>query len=210
VTLPRPSARGLLLVHADVGRAADWAAAGVVAVHVGALDSGWSAILPADARAATGSPYDDPVAMLLGRALPRRLCGAIGVAQVGPRLVLAVVPKVLRPRRRWLVWEPGRGLVRVTNLTPATVADLAATAGRREAGPALARVLRDGRGDALRVLHDTFEVIGLPGADLAAGEADPTLLPEAQRVDPKLRMVQWFDRAAREDLRWRSEVEGHR
>lgn len=210
MTPPRPAARGLLLVHADADRAAAWAARGLVSVDVVPLASGWTALVPAQERAATVPPYDDPVALLLARRVPRRMCGAIGVAQVGPRLVLAVAARVLRPRRRWLVWEPGAGLVRVGRLTPASVADLAAAAGDRRAGPTVARVLREVRGEAAEVLVEAFEALALPGADLAAGQSDPGRLPGVRRVDPQARRVARFDRTAREDLRWRAEVEGNR
>lgn len=200
--------RGLLLVRADPARAAAWAASGLVAVQIAPLRDGWTALVPADGRAAPEAPYDDPIGMLLGRALPRALLGAIGVAQVGPRLVLCVVPKVLRPKHRWLVWEPGQGLIRVGALRPATVADLAATAGRRDCAPVLARVLREGRGDAIQTLRDTFEAAGLPGIEVATGELDAVDLPDVLRVDPKPTQVARFDRIAREDRRWQQEVHG--
>ncbi|PID96014.1 MAG: hypothetical protein CSA84_07225 [Actinomycetales bacterium] len=199
--------RGLLLVRADPDLAAAWAASGLVAVYVAALGDGWTAIMPSDARAVTAAPYDDPVAVLLGRQVPRRLTGAIGVAQVGPRVVLSVVPHVLRPRRGWLVWEPGQGMVRVRHLAPATAGQLAATAGRREAGPAVSRLLHEARGTPVTVLQEVFGALGLPGHDLAVGDREPSAMPGARLVRPRRQGVEVFDRLAQEDQRWRSEFE---
>ncbi len=199
--------RGLLLVRGEAARVAAWARGGLVPVHVATLRDGWVALTPADARATAAAPYDDPVAALVGRPVPRRMRGAVGVAQVGPRLVLTVVPAVLRHTRRWVVWEPGQGLVRVPGLDAGTATDLAAAAGARERAELAARVLHDVRGVAAQVLADTFAALRLPGALLATGQERLADRPDAVTVEPQGQDVQRFDKAAAEDRRWRKEVE---
>jgi hypothetical protein len=199
------SGPALLLVRGEHERVVDWARKGVVAVHVVPLAEGWTGVLPAGERSAAAPPYDDAVSLLLGRPVSRRLLPAIGTARVGARQVWSLVPRVLRPRRRWLVWEPGAGLVRPGSLPAATVADLAAVAGRRAEREVLARVLRDGRGDADRLVTDVLGALGLPGAALATGQPVPQ---GATSVEPDRQDVTRFDRAVHEDRRWRAEVGG--
>ncbi|OPZ52070.1 MAG: hypothetical protein BWY91_02464 [bacterium ADurb.BinA028] len=145
---------------------------------------------------------------LLGRPVRRRLLPTIGVALVGNRLAISVVPAVLRPGRSWLVWEPGAGLVRPAGLTPASVAQLAAAADRREHRDLVAAMLADGRGSAARVLRDVFEALSLPGAEFATGERVPVDEPGAVRIEPSREDVARFDRTVHEVRRWREEVEG--
>lgn len=202
------SGPALLLVRGEPERVTEWAGQGLVAVRVVPLSDGWVGVLPAGDRAAAAPPYDDAVGVLLARPVSRRLLPAIGSAQVGSRRVWSVVPQMLRPRRRWLVWEPGAGLVRPGSLRAATVADLAAAAGRREERETLSRVLRDGRGDAARVVADVHAVLGLPGSELAAGELPGAGASGSTLVEPRSEDVGRFDRAVHEDRRWRAEVGG--
>jgi hypothetical protein len=208
------SADALLLVRRDLARTAAWARGGLVEVFVAPLEDGWVAVLPCGSASAARAPYDDAVSALLARPVPRRLHPSLGVAFVGPRLVLAVTPAVLRPRRRWLVWEPGAGLVRPGNLQPGTVGDLAAAsgdrAGLRERARAAADVLRDGRGEARAVAAGTFSVLGLPGAAFWGRDADPTALSGVLRVEPDSKDVRRFERAIAQDRRWREEVDAGR
>jgi len=204
------SAGGLLLVRAEARRARDWALDGLGPVVVVPHDSGWTALVPQGERSMAAPPFDDAIGALLGRPVRRRLLPIIGVALVGARLAICVVPKVLRPRRGWLVWEPGAGLVRPEGLTPATVAQLAAAADRREQRDLVSRVLADGRGTAGRVLADVFDALGLPGTDWATGERPATGEPGAALVAPAREDVGRFDRTVHEVRRWREEVEGPR
>ncbi len=121
-----------LLVRGAAARARAWVLDGLSPAVVAPQDGGWTAIVPHGARSWAAAPFDDAVVALLGRRVKRRLLPAIGVALVGRRLVLCVIPAVLRPRRSWLVWEPGVGLVRPGTLTPGTVGQLAAVADHRE------------------------------------------------------------------------------
>lgn len=172
--------------------------------------TGWTAIVPHGARSWAAAPFDDAVVALLGRRVKRRLLPAIGVALVGRRLVLCVIPAVLRPRRSWLVWEPGVGLVRPGTLTPGTVGQLAAVADHREQRDVAARMLADGRGSAERVLRDLWDTLGLPGADLATGVLAAVHAPGAVLVEPSREDVARFNRTVHEVRRWREEVEGDR
>jgi len=201
------SGGGLLLLRGDAERALSWASKGLVTVDVVPQQQGWVAVVPAGPASAVAPPYDDPVAALLARPVPRRLLPAIGVATVGPRLVLGLVPAVLRPRRRWLVWEPGAGLVRPGSLPAATIADLAAIARHPQAREALTRMLRDGRGDADGLARDIFATLELPGAGLLT---DPPAAdaPGVRRVEPSSKDVGRFERLVTEDRRWREEVSG--
>lgn len=203
------SVRGLLLVRAAAPRVREWVAGGLGPCVVVPYPDGWTAIVPQTPRTYAAAPFDDAVAVLLGRPIRRRLLPTIGVALVGERLVIGVVPAVLRPRRSWIVWEPGRGLVRPSGLSPATVAQLAAAAGRRDHRDSAAQVLADGRGTAGRVLIDLFRVLGLPGAEVATGARPAPGEPDAVLVEPSREDVGRFDRTVHEVRRWREEVEGN-
>ena len=203
------SAGGLLLVRAEARRARDWALDGLGPVVVVPHDSGWTALVPQGERSMAAPPFDDALAVLLGRPVRRRLLPTIGVALLGERLVLGLVPAVLRPRRTWLVWEPGTGLVRPAGLPPATVAVLAAVAGARERRERVAGVLGDGRGDAAGVLREVFAVLELPGAEIAIGSTLAAGEPDAVLVEPSREDVGRFDRTVHEVRRWREEVEGN-
>ena len=204
------TAAGLLLVSGEAARARDWVLDGLSPAVVAPQDGGWTAIVPHGARSWAAAPFDDAVVALLGRRVKRRLLPAIGVALVGRRLVLCVIPAVLRPRRSWLVWEPGVGLVRPGTLTPGTVGQLAAVADHREQRDVAARMLADGRGSAERVLRDLWDTLGLPGADLATGVLAAVHAPGAVLVEPSREDVARFNRTVHEVRRWREEVEGDR
>ena len=202
------SGGGLLLVRAGVSTVREWARDGLGPVIVVPDPSGWTILVPDGDRTFAAPPFDDGVGALLGRPVRRRLLPTIGVALVGTRLAISVVPAVLRPGRSWLVWEPGAGLVRPAGLTPASVAQLAAAADRREHRDLVAAMLADGRGSAARVLRDVFEALSLPGADFATGEREPVDEPGAVRIEPSREDVARFDRTVHEVRRWREEVEG--
>ena len=204
----RRASGGLLLLRAGASRAREWARDGLGPVVVIPDPSGWTVVVPHGGRTFAAAPFDDGVGAVLGRPVRRRLLPTIGVALVGTRLAISVVPAVLRPARVWLVWEPGSGLVRPPGLAPATVAQLVAAADRREHRDVAASMLADGRGSAGRVLNDIFEVLGLPGADLATGARAPLNEPGAVLVEPSREDVGRFDRTVHEVRRWREEVEG--
>ena len=205
----RRASEGLLLVRAGAVKTREWALDGLGPVVVIPDPSGWTVLVPHGGRTFAAPPFDDAVGALLGRPVRRRLLPTIGVALVGTRLAISIVPAVLRPVRAWLVWEPGAGLVRPPGLTPATVAQLAAAADRREQRDLAAAMLADGRGSAGRVLRDLFEALALPGADLAIGARGPLSEPGAVLVEPSREDVGRFDRTVHEVRRWREEVDGN-
>ncbi|MBK8469753.1 MAG: hypothetical protein IPL45_08200 [Actinomycetales bacterium] len=200
----------VLLARGGQDRALSWARHGLATVAVVPLAGGWTGVCPVSDRAVAGPPFDDPVAAVLARPMPRRMLPTIGIAVIGARLAVACVPAVLRPRPRWLVWEPGTGTVRPGPLTPGSVGTLAAAAGARQARDMATSILRDGRGDATRVAADLFTALRLPGLELFLGADDPLAAPGAVLVEPAREDVARFERTAHEVRRWREEVEGSR
>ncbi|HMT31517.1 MAG TPA: hypothetical protein PKA99_02700 [Dermatophilaceae bacterium] len=197
--------RGVLLLRADADRAVAWARRGLVAVHVVPQEGGWVAVCPLGERSEASAPYDRALTALLARPVPRRLCPALGVAVVGERLVLNVVAPAIRPRRLWLAWEPGVGLVRPGSLPITTVATLAAAVGKPLATDLAARVLRDGRGAADQVLTDLLRALDVPGAEFVTGDRHAGTQPHAVAVIPERQDVSRFERRTREDHRWHEE-----
>ena len=104
---------------------------------------------------------------------------------------------------RWLVWEPGVGLVR----PPAWSWPALPTCSPRLAPDgeprAVAEVVagRDGRADG--VIVDLLAVLGLPGADLVG----PGVGLRGQVVAPTAQAVARFDARMAEQARHRSELE---
>ncbi len=204
------TAPGMMLVRGEAAHTREWALSGLSPVVVVPLDGGWTAVVPHGTRSWAAAPFDDAMGVLLGRRVKRRLLPAIGVALVGKRLVVSVIPAVVRPRRSWLIWQPGAGLVRPATLTPGTVGRLADIAGHPDQREVAARMLADGRGTADRVVQDLFEVMRLPGAALAVGDRAASAEPGAMLVEPSREDVARFDRTVHEVRRWREEVEGGR
>ena len=200
--------RGVLLLRADADRAVAWARRGLVAVHVVPQEGGWVVVCPLGERSEAPPPYDGALTALLARPVPRRLCPALGVAVVGERLILNVVAPAIRPRRLWLAWEPGVGLVRPGTLPITTVATLAAAVGQPNKAPTTdlaARVLRDGRGTADQVLTDLLRALDVPGAQFVSGDSHAGTQPHAVAVIPERQDVSRFERRTREDHRWHEE-----
>lgn len=186
--------RGVLLLRADADRAVAWARRGLVAVHVVPQEGGWVVVCPLGERSEAPPPYDGALTALLARPVPRRLCPALGVAVVGERLILNVVAPAIRPRRLWLAWEPGVGLVRPGTLPITTVATLAAAVGQPNKAPTTDLVLTD----LLRALD-------VPGAQFVSGDSHAGTQPHAVAVIPERQDVSRFERRTREDHRWHEE-----
>jgi hypothetical protein len=196
--------RGLLLLRGEPGQVARWAARGLVASQVVPLP-GWTAVVPAEPASRARPPYDDALTVLASRPVAHRLRSALGLFAVDGRAVVTVQSEAWRAVQRWLVWQPGRGLVRTPDLTPARPGDLvaAAHAGPRGAGPQVGELLRDPRGDALGLVDDLMAVLGLPGRELLHG-GEP---PAGQLVEPGGRGVAMFDALMSEEARHRAELE---
>lgn len=199
---PAQEARGLLLVSGETGPVSTWLRRGLVACQVIPLGP-WTAVLPTESSSRAEPPYDDAVTVLAARPVPRRLRGALGFFTIDGRAVVTAQAPGWRSAVRWLVWEPGAGVVRAPGLELATPTDLLAAAGRQGDPRALAEVVagRDGRADT--VITELLSVLGLPGADLVG----PGVGLRGQVVAPTAQAVARFDARMAEQARHRSELE---
>lgn len=214
----RETSRGLLLVHAGgpssapgpIATVERWAESGVVGLTVVPLERGWVGVVPTTGVSAVGAPYEDALPLLLNRSLPHRLRPAIGLGVVGRRGVVCVTPAGWRAVRRWLVWQPGRGVVHPGGLAVARLADLVRAAGVADpsAVGGLADVLHDPAGDARLMVADVLVALDLPGAALLDGGPAAGRLPGATVVQPRAVAVRRFAKATRENVMWRDEMEG--
>lgn len=196
--------RGLLLVRGEPDQAARWAARGLVAARVVPL-AGWTAVLPAADSSRALPPYDDALTVLASRPVSHRLRSSLGLFAVDGRAVVTAHRGGWRTVQRWVVWQPGRGVVRTPRLRLARPVDLvaAARAETRGALPEVAELLRDTRGDAVGLLADLMAALGLPGSALLSGDR-PT---EGEVVEPGERGIARFNALVLEDARHRAELE---
>lgn len=196
----------LRLVRALPEAAADWARGGLTGVHVTGLSDGWSALVPTSPTSAVPPPYDDPVAVLLGRPVPHKLRPAVGVAVVGRQALLTATAGGWRAVPRWVAWQPGVGVVRPGGLPPLRVADLVHVAGTDEPGALadVADVLHDPTGTPLETLRRLLVALGLPGGGLLGAPAPD----EARHVTPGARGVGAFTRMVADDAAWHAEMSG--
>lgn len=199
---PAREARGLLLVSGETGAVSTWLRRGLVACQVVPLGS-WTAVLPIESSSRAEAPYDDAVTVLAARPVPRRLRSALGFFTMDERAVVTVQAGGWRSGVRWLVWEPGTGLVRPPGLELARPSDLLGAAGSRAHPRAVAELVarRDGRADV--VITELLSVLGLPGADLVG----PKVGLRGQVVAPTAQSVARFDARMAEQARHRSELE---
>ncbi|MEP6651559.1 MAG: hypothetical protein ABJA74_16840 [Lapillicoccus sp.] len=205
----REPPRGILLVQGGVAAAVSWAESGVSPLAVVPEDGRWTAVLPVGEMTKARRPYEDAMTMLLNRPVPHRLRPAVGVGVVGRRTVLCVTPGRWRAVRRWLVWQPGHGVVHPGGLPVARLADVVAAAGVDDPGAIgeLADVLHDPAGNARAVAGDLLTVLGLPGGTYLDGSAETADAFGASVVAPKPAVVRRYDKAVRDDVSWRDEME---
>jgi hypothetical protein len=163
----------------------------------------WTAVLPTERRSRAEPPYDDAVAVLAARPVPRRLRGAVGFFTVDDRAVMTVQGPGWRASIRWLVWAPGDGVVRAPHLELARPSDLVAAAGRGADPRAVARVVAERHGSADRLITELLAVLGLPGSDLVG----PGIGLRGQVVAPTAQAVARFDARMAEQARHRNELE---
>lgn len=194
---------GLLLLRGPVPEVTAWASRGVVPVTVAPLP-GWTAVLPrGDSH--VQAPYDDTLMLLAARRLPRALRPAIGFFAIQDRAVITVHRP--GPRRlRWVVWEPGRGVVRPPGLRQATPAHLlnAAAGGVRDE---LLELLGERRVTPPRLLAALVTVLELPGARLLTDQREVDGIDGAVDRDPDAAQVGYFEDAVRDAVRLRREME---
>ena len=199
---PAREARGLLLVSGDPGPVSAWVRRGLVACQVVPLGD-WTAVLPTERRSRAEPPYDDAVTLLAARPVPRRLRGALGFFTVDGRAVVTAQSRSWRGMVRWLVWEPGVGVVRAPGLEPARPSHLLAAAGRDGEGRTVAEVVAGRNGSADGVVTDLLSVLGLPGAELVG----PGIGLPGQVVAPTAQAVARFDARMAEQAGHRRELE---
>lgn len=197
--------RGLLLLRGEPAAVARWAARGLVAAHVVPFPQ-WTALVPVEPCSRAAAPYDDALTVLASRPVAHRLKAALGLFAVEGRAVVTLQPSGWRAVQRWLVWQPGRGVVRTPALPPARLQDLMRVAGAEQRGTdrALAQLLTDPRGDALGVLADVMGVLGLPGAGILTGTEDAG---QGSLVEPRGSAVARFEALVSEEARHRAESE---
>lgn len=172
-----------------------WVRRGVVPVSV-VPAGGWTVVLPAGPSPGA-EPYDDPVLLLLGRRVPRRLGTTLAMAEVDGRAVVCLRGGQRGRRPQWLVWEPASGLVRPPGLPLAGPATLVRAAGG--GSPAQVRELVAERHlPAARLLAVLAAVLELPHARLLVAPEEAADLPERVMAAPSPRQVDWFRDAVRD------------
>ncbi len=185
---------GLLLLNDDAKRVDLWVQRGIVPSFVVQL-SGWAGVVPAGA-ARSDPPYDNPLTVLASAPVPMTMRAALGFFQIDGRAVMTVHPRRWRALPRWLVWEPGTGLVRV-NLPQGSPADLVRTAGVvDEQARVISRVLHDKQSTALDVLSDVLDALALPGGELLRGD-EIAESDDAMLIEPNRRAVTRFERVTK-------------
>jgi hypothetical protein len=201
--------RALVLVRDTRGSAPKWARRGLGPVTV-VPGLAWTLVVPAG-PARSAPPYDDELALLGGRPVPRSLRPSAVLVADQDRLAIQVQGPSWRAVIRWLVWTRGVGLTRVPDLEaapPQLVARLLAPT--RTSGDRLVAVLaRDGRHPA-EVADELLEALALPGAGVLSGAVDPAGLPGAVRVEPEEHRVARFDAHIGDEERAAREQEGRR
>jgi hypothetical protein len=207
---PPPTGRrgqGLLLLRGHPDTVVRWAGRGLAAVHVVALP-GWTAVVPVEGRTRSVAPYDDMVTALAARPVPRRLREAVGLFPVEGQALVTAQSSSWRAVRRCLAWQPGTGAVPVPGMPLAGPGHLAAAAGASPAAAAaVRRVLGSRRAEAVSVLAELMEVLGLPGAGLLRSGSRPEGLRGGRLVEPPTAVVERFDTLILEEARHRAELE---
>ncbi|MGL4744437.1 MAG: hypothetical protein ACRCXL_08625 [Dermatophilaceae bacterium] len=193
---------GLVLVRRPPAAVSRWMRRGLVPVTVAPFGT-WTGIALLHDEARSAAPYDVGLEVLAARPAPLRCRPALGFFDVHGRAVLTAQGGRLDRRQRWLVWEPGTGVVETPDLSPlrlGSLLDLAGASGRvRE--EQVAEVLRSSRGSPLDVVLAVLNLLALPGRELLMrqGTAD------AIQVEPSARGVLAFDRLVTEEAETEAE-----
>jgi hypothetical protein len=193
---------GLLLVRRPPTSVGRWLRTGLVASTMAPF-GGWTGVTVAEHTARSAAPYDVALEVLAARPAPRGSRPVLGFFALHGKATLSLQAPGLRASQRWLVWQPGAGVVETPSLPRLGVPALVAAAGGRPDAAAVAAVLRSVEGDPLDVLVTVLGLLGLPGRDLlvrgdCAGASD---------VEPGGRGVQLFDRLMADEAQHRAEWE---
>ncbi len=193
---------GLLLVHGSASVVARWLRKGLVSARLARYGE-WTGVTLAEERARSAAPYDVGLEVLVSRPAPRRARPVIAFVDVRGRAAISVQGGGLRRTQRWLVWEPGTGVVPTPSLPPLSVPRLLAAA--RASGPVRAEevgaVLASTRGTPVDLLVTVLGLLGLPGRDLLVdGDTE-----DATDVQPSFRSVAAFDRLVADETDHREE-----
>ena len=194
---------GLVLVRRSPASLTTWLRKGMVSTTIAPL-GGWTGVTLSRAQAHSAAPYDVGLELLAARSAPRRAKPAIGFFELQGRAALTVQPRGVRAGHHWLVWEPGRGVVKTPDLSRLSLAvllDAAGAAGRVRA-ETVAEALRSGQGSPLDLLVTVLGLLGLPGQDLLL-RRDCT---GATDVQPSERAILAFDRLMADEAAHRLEM----
>lgn len=194
---------GVLLLRAPVPDVATWVRSGVVPVTLAPMGE-WTVVV-AEAASLVGPPYDDARVLLAARRAPRRLRPTLGFFVIEGRAVITVQAGA-RSRVRWVVWEPGRGVVQPPGLTQAGPSVLVSAAGggqRRD----VVEILQERHLPAERILAAIATVLGLPAAEVMIGRTGPAELEGAIRREPDEEQLRYFETAVHDAVLLRRELE---
>lgn len=200
---PGSKALGLLVLRASVPEISGWVRSGVVPVTLAPMGQ-WTAAITG-ATSLVAAPYDDARVLLAARRLPRRLRPALGFFAIDGRAVITVQAGH-RSRVRWVVWEPGRGVVQPPGLEQAGPALLVSAAGggqRRD----VVEILQEKHLPAERILAAIMTVLGLPGVDVVLGRVTAEELDGAIRREPDDEQLGYFETAVHDAVLLRRELE---
>lgn len=194
---PTGTGHGLLLVHGSPAAVSRWLRKGLVSATLARFGE-WTGVTLAEERARSAAPYDIGLEVLVSRPAPRRVRPVIALLDIDGRAVVSVQAGQVRRSQRWLVWEPGRGVVDTPSLPRLEVGALLSAA--RASGPVRAEevraVLSSTRGSPVDLLVTLLGLLGLPGRELLlAGDCD-----DATDVQPSFRSVATFDRLVADEV----------
>ncbi len=199
---PAGAGHGLLLVHGSASVVSRWLRKGLVSATLARYGE-WTGVTLAEDRARSAAPYDVGLEVMVSRPAPRRARPVIAFIDVRGRAVISVQSGGVRRSQRWLVWEPGAGVVDTPSLPRLTVPRLLSAA--RATGPVRAEevgaVLASTRGTPVDLLVTVLGLLGLPGRELLVdGDTD-----DATDVQPTFRSVAAFDRLVADEADHREE-----
>jgi hypothetical protein len=194
---PNLSPRVLVLLRDTKGAAVRWAERGLGAVVV-VPGLAWTMVVP-DGPVRSAAPYDDAIAALGGRPVPRRLRPSACLVADPDRLAVQLRGRAWTAPTRWLVWSRGIGLTRVPDLDPAPPQLLGRLLAptRPSADRLLSVLARDNRLPA-QVADQLLAALELPGEGVLTGRTDAARLPGAVRVEPDEHRVARFDAGVRD------------